>query len=105
MKTYELEGGEVRVKDELLPLMIQNEPVAVTTAKIDGSMILDPCLEEELVMSSRLTVTSGRDGSLCAMQKGGLGAFTDQEVRQAVRTAIEKGKEIREVIKGATSGR
>ena len=105
MKTYELDGGEVRMKDELVPLVIQNEPVPVTAAKIDGNIILDPCLEEELVMSARLTVTSGRDGSLCAMQKGGLGTFTDQEVRQVVKTAIEKGKEIREVIKGATSGR
>jgi exosome complex component RRP42 len=105
IKTYELQGGEVRVKDESVPLAVQNEPVAVTTAKIDGNMILDPCLEEEVVMSSRLTVTSVRDGGLCAMQKGGLGVFTDQEVRQAVKTAIEKGREIREVIKGATSGR
>lgn len=105
MQSYEMKAGEVRTKDELVPLAIQNEPVPVTTAKIDGNMILDPCLEEELVMSSRLTVTSGRDGNLCAMQKGGLGTFTDQEVRQAVKTAIEKGREIRELIKGATSGR
>jgi exosome complex RNA-binding protein Rrp42 (RNase PH superfamily) len=39
------------------------------------------------------------------MQKGGLGTFTDQEIRQAVKTAIEKGKEIRETIRGATAGR
>jgi exosome complex component RRP42 len=62
-------------------------------------------LEEELVMSSRLTVTTNRDGNICAMQKGGLGTFTDQEVRQAVKTAIEKGKEIREIVRGATTGR
>jgi len=105
MKRYEMEGEEVRVSDELVPLPIQNEPIAVTTAKIDGQMILDPCLEEELVMSSRLTVTTNRDSNICAMQKGGLGTFTDQEVRQAVKTAIEKGKEIREIVRGATTGR
>jgi exosome complex component RRP42 len=105
MRRYEMEGDEVRTSDELVPLPIQNEPVAVTTAKIDGHMILDACLDEELVMSSRLTVTTGRDGNICAMQKGGLGTFTDQEVRQAVKTAIEKGREIRETVRGATAAR
>jgi len=105
MRRYEMEGEEVRTSDDLVPLPVQNEPVAITTAKIDGHMILDPSLDEELVMSSRLTVTTGRDGNICAMQKGGLGTFTDQEVRQAVKTAIEKGKEIRETIRGATAAR
>jgi len=105
MKRYEMVGEEVRASDELVPLPVQNEPVAVTTAKIDGQMILDPCLAEELVMNSRLTITTGRDGTICAMQKGGLGTFTEQEIRRAVNTAIGKGKEIRETIRGATAGR
>jgi len=105
MKRYEMDGEEVRTSDELVPLPVQNEPVPITTAKIDGHMVLDPCLEEELVMSSRLTVTTSRDGSICAMQKGGPGTFTDQEIRQAVKTAIEKSKEIRETIRGATAAR
>jgi exosome complex component RRP42 len=99
-----MDGQEVHTSDEVVPLPVQNEPVAVTTAKIDGQMILDPCLEEELAMSSRLTVTTGRDSNICAMQKGGLGTFTDQEIRLAVKTSIEKGKEIRETIRGAATG-
>lgn len=102
-KRFEVEHEEASMTDELVPLEILNEPVAVTTAKIEGNMIIDPCLEEEAVMTSRLTVTTGRDDNICAMQKGGQGAFTDQEIRQAVRTAIEKGREIRELIRGATS--
>jgi exosome complex component RRP42 len=104
-KRYEMDGEEVRTSDELVPLPVRNEPVAITTAKIDGNMILDPCLEEELIMRSRLTVTTDRDGNICAMQKGGNGIFTDQEIRQAVKTAIEKGREIRETIRGATAER
>ena len=102
MRRFEVEGGEVHMKDELVPFQMQNEPVAVTVAKIDGNMVLDPCLEEELVVSSRLTVTSDRDGNVVAMQKGGMGPFTDQEIRQAVKIAIDKGREIREIIRGAT---
>jgi len=105
MKSYELEEGEVRMKDELVPLPIHNEPVAVTVAKIDGNLVLDPCLDEELVVSSRLTVTSDGEGNICAMQKGGMGPFMDQEIRQAVKIAIAKGKEIRDIIRGATGRR
>ena len=45
MNRFEMDGEEVRTGDELVPLPVLNEPVAVTTAKIEGSMILDPCLE------------------------------------------------------------
>jgi len=103
MKQYELSEEGVKVKDELAPLPIQSEPVPVTAAKIGESMILDPCLEEELVVSARLTVTSDQNGNVCAMQKGGMGVLTDQEIRQAVKVAIEKGREIREQVKGAIS--
>jgi exosome complex component RRP42 len=103
MKQYELSEEGVKVKDELVPLPIQSEPVPVTAAKIGESMILDPCFEEELVVSARLTVTSDQNGNVCAMQKGGMGVLTDQEIRQAVKVAIEKGREIREQIKGAIS--
>jgi exosome complex component RRP42 len=102
MTTYEIKGRELQVKDELVPLPIQSEPVAVTAAKVEGNMILDPCLDEEQVASARLTVTSDQNGNICAMQKGGLGALTDQEIRQAVKIAIQKGKEIRERIKEAS---
>jgi len=102
MKEYEVIGEEIRAKDELVPLSVQNEPVAVTTGKVGDSMILDPCLEEELVMSARLTVTSDQNDNICAMQKGGMGILTDQEIRQAVNAALEKGREIREQIRGAT---
>ena len=101
MKSYELEEGEVRMRDELVPLSVDDEPVAVTVAKIDGNLVLDPCLDEELVVSSRLTVTSDSEANICAMQKGGMGPFTDQEIRQAVKIAIAKGREIRDIIRGA----
>ena len=95
MKRYEMDGEEVHTVDELVPLPVLNEPVAITTAKIEGSMILDPCLEEELVMSSRLTVTTDRDGNICAMQKGGSGTLTPEEVLRAVAIAKIKSQELR----------
>jgi exosome complex component RRP42 len=57
--------------------------------------VLDPCLEEEQVMSCRLTVTTGKDDDLCAMQKGGLGFLTPDEIKQIVSTSISKAKDLR----------
>jgi exosome complex component RRP42 len=93
-----VKNGEVVYKDEKMPLPMNNYPVPITTAKIEGTIVLDPCLEEEQVMSCRLTVTSEKDDKICAMQKGGLGVLTPDEVKQIVSTSIKKSRELREKI-------
>ena len=98
MQEYELKGGEVRYKDSKVALPMLNYPVPVTSAKIGNSVVLDPCLEEEEVMSCRLTVTTGRNDDVCAMQKGGLGTFTPEEVKQIVSSAIQKSRDLRTKI-------
>jgi exosome complex RNA-binding protein Rrp42 (RNase PH superfamily) len=49
-------------------------------------------------MSCRLTVTTEKNGMVCAMQKGGLGVFTPDEIKQTVSTSIGKARELREKI-------
>jgi exosome complex RNA-binding protein Rrp42 (RNase PH superfamily) len=49
-------------------------------------------------MSCRLTVTTDKNDQICAMQKGGLGSFTPDEVKQAVATSIAKSRGLRETI-------
>ena len=98
MHEFDVKDGEVKYKDELMPLPVHNHPVPITSAKIDGTIVLDPCLEEEQVMSCRLTVTTDKDNKICAMQKGGLGVFTPDEVKQIVSTAISKSKELRQKV-------
>jgi len=70
-------------------------PVAVTVAKIDDKLVVDPCLDEERVMDARLTITTIEDGSICAMQKGGIGYFTREELEQAYDLANAKASELR----------
>ncbi len=70
-------------------------PVAVTVAKIDDKLVADPCLDEERVMDARLTITTIDDGSICAMQKGGVGHFTREELQQAYDLASAKAAELR----------
>jgi len=55
-------------------------------------------LEEEQVMSCRLTVTTDKNNNVCAMQKGGLGVFTPEEIKQIISTAINKSRDLREKI-------
>ena len=100
---YEVKDGEIIVKPELKPLPIQNHPVAVTLAKIDNTLVLDPSLEEEQVMSARLTVISDKDGQICAMQKGGSGSLAVEEVKQGVKLALSKAPEIRAKIAEAVT--
>lgn len=98
MHAFQVKNGEPVYKEETVPLPIKNYPIAITATKIDGSIILDPCLEEEQVMTCRLTVTTDKDDRVCAMQKGGLGVLTPDEVKQIVATAISKSRDLRSKI-------
>ena len=98
MQEFEVKDGELKYKDNLIPLPMQNYPVSITSAKIDGTVVIDPCLEEEQVMDCRLTVTTGKDNNICAMQKGGLSYLTPDEIKQIVSTSISKASDLRSKI-------
>lgn len=79
-------------------LPIVEKPVETTHVKVGKNIILDPCLDEELVMDSRLTVATTEKGEICAMQKGGSGTLTQDEILDIVSRSIEKGKELRKLL-------
>ena len=95
---YEIENGEVKIKSGYKQLPIRNYPIAVTFAKINNQLVVDPWLEEEDVMDARLTITFEKDGKICAMQKGGSGCFTTKQILEAVKIASEKAKELRKLV-------
>jgi len=74
---------------------IQKKPVAVTVVKINDRLAVDPCVDEEGVMDARITIATIEDGSICAMQKGGIGCFSREELEQAHELARVKGAELR----------
>jgi len=101
MFNYEVEGGEIKVKPGYTPLPIRNYPIAVTFAKINDKLVVDPWLEEEQVMETRLTITMDKEGKICAIQKGGYGYFMLQQILEASKIAREKTEELRKlVVKG-----
>jgi len=98
MFKYEVEDEQVKVKPGYIPLPLHNYPIAVTFAKINGKLAVDPWLEEEQVMDARLTMTIEKDGKICAIQKGGSGYFTTEQIFEVAKTAREKASEMRKLV-------
>jgi exosome complex component RRP42 len=91
-----LEGNKVIFEEKTdKKLEIKGDPIAVTVIKIGEQFIVDPLIEEEKAVESRLTVTSLKDGTLCAMQKGEEGALTKEEILKMIDIGVEKAKELR----------
>ncbi len=98
MPNYEIKEGEVKIKPGHTPLPIRRHPIAVTFAKINDKLVVDPWLEEEQVMDARVTITIDDDSNVCAIQKGGSGYFTPNQVLEAAKMAAEKAEEIRKKL-------
>lgn len=74
---------------------LRKRPVMVTVSKINGKLMVDPSLDEENVAYARISISTTEDGSICAIQKGGTGYFSREEVEQAYELARAKGAELR----------
>ena len=98
MFNYEVKNGEIEIKPGYKRLPIKNYPIAVTFAKINDKLIVDPWLEEENVMDARLTITFEKEGRICALQKGGSGHFTPKQILEAIKIASEKSEELRKIV-------
>jgi len=90
------DGVEIDYKERTekqLPLRIV--PVSVTVCKIGAHLIIDPTIEEEQFIDSRLTVCATEDGKICALQKGGNAPLTLDDISQMVDLGLLKIKELR----------
>lgn len=104
MPSFRVVEGEELVKSEAHPLEVEDYPIAVTVVKIGDFLLVDPALEEEEIMDARLTISFDKDGNVCAVQKGGSGIFTVEDVEKAVKLAREKAEEIRKIVLEAVHG-
>ena len=98
LKTAKIPGTQYGFREWDRPLPITCTPISVTSSKIGNTLILDPNFDEEHISSARLTVTTDDNGNFRAMQKGGQGSITLDELSQCLDAAVEKGKEIRETL-------
>ena len=90
--------GEPYGKGENKPLPVTCLPISVTEVKIGNDLIVDPNFDEEQISSARLTVTTDDNGNFRAMQKGGCGSITLDDLDLCLDRAVEKGAEIRKII-------
>jgi len=98
MFNYEVKDGEIQVKPGYTQIPIANYPIAVTFAKINDKLVVDPWLEEEQVMDARLTITMDKDSKVCAVQKGGYGYFSKEQILEVAKIAKEKSEELRKIL-------
>lgn len=84
-----------------VPLPLRDPPISCTFAKIGNVIVTDPGLDEDLVLDSRLTVAIDREGSVRAMQKGGSGSFTVDEVKTIIKRAQNHAPQLRQLIQDA----
>ncbi len=99
MPNYEVKDGEVVVKQGYTQLPMKSHPITVTLGKINDKLIVDPWLEEEQVMDCRISIAFNDEGNICAIQKGGSGYFSQQQILESMKLAQEKAEELRKKIK------
>lgn len=80
-------------------LPVTCKPAAVTLSKIGDNLLVDTNVEEEKTAGVRLTVTTKDNGNICALQKSGSETLTAEEVEKAFELSINKGKELRKLLK------
>ena len=80
------------------PLPLSEPPISCTSAKFDGVVVSDPCLDEELIAEARLTIATDTKGDIRAMQKGLNGSFTVDEINKVIKSSFDNGKKIREQL-------
>jgi exosome complex component RRP42 len=82
-----------------LTLPLQNMAIEHTVAKIGDHLVIDPHIKEEMVMDCRLTMAVDKDDNFTAMQKGGgSGPMSLEMIDQSMGMALDRTKEIRELI-------
>lgn len=79
-------------------LPLTDDPIGITVAKINDKFLLDPTADEEENLDARLTAAFTKDGTICAMQKGGEGALSSDEIMQMVDIAEKKVQFLRKAL-------
>ena len=80
------------------PLPLKEPPISCTSVKFNGTVVMDPCLDEELIAEARLTVATDINGDIRAMQKGLNGSFTKEEIKKVINASLDNGRKIQEQL-------
>jgi len=84
------------VKEKPLPLSLN--VVTVTIGKIGGYFIVDPNLEEEVILDAKITIAIDSKGRIVGMQKTGFEGFRTNELDYIIDLALKKARELHEFL-------
>ena len=92
------EDGVVIREDLKDYLPVNDKPVSSTFVSINSRNVLDPILDEEKIMDSRLTLTLNEKDCLCASQKSGTGFYSKQDFDEMFDIAVRRSRENRKLV-------
>jgi exosome complex component RRP42 len=81
------------------PLAIEHFPIECTFCRLGDVIVADPSVDEERAAQGRLTVATDEAGNIVAMQKGLIGAFSPEDVKDVVERAFQHGDRLRGVVR------
>ena len=81
-------------------LVVHHFPIECTFCRLGDAIIVDPTFDEERAAQGRLTVATDEAGNVVAMQKGLVGAFHPDEVKEVVDRAFRHGDRLRQLARG-----
>ncbi len=76
------------------------KPINISVCKAGDSFLLDPSLEEENVIDSKLSISVRDNDKICALQKQGVKPLKFDEIGKMFDIAMNKSKELRKLVKG-----
>ncbi len=82
------------------PLEVQHVPIECTFVRLGDSIVVDPTFDEERAAQGRITIATDETGRVVAMQKGLIGAFSPDDVKDVVRRAFVHGDRLRGLATG-----
>lgn len=80
-------------------LPVVHVPITITVGKVGDNFIVDPSLQEEKILDSKLSIAIREDDTICALQKQGTKGLKFEDISQMVSIAREKSKELRKLVK------
>lgn len=81
------------------PLPLKLLPVTCTIVRIGNQLFIDPCLEEEGSIDSRLSIAVSERGNVHALQLGGNDGMTMEEIDKAIEMAKKASIVLRKLLK------
>jgi len=96
-KLLNVESAEELSTVDRIPLPIEDIPITITTAVIDGKYLVDPSLPEEVAADAILSITHTKNDEICAMQLLN-GELDYNQLFDILDIALEKSREIRNYV-------